>query len=432
MKPLSAPRGRQLAHLFTPGLTVFLFLLAVLTAAGAPPGQNVQCYNAPATADPGATVCISNGKVVFAGTHPDNQFTVSWRSAAPEAGRVRLVGAGTFEDVRGRNFEGATHYVKVNNLTANTSYQFDIISGTKTFNNGGSHWTIKLGPAVSSPGAPYNIGARVRNPDGDAADGAIVYLSVRDADDAGTQGRSSLLSALIVEEDGGDTFFLDLRQARTRNFAAPFVFDENKDDVIVNVSGAAGRSAGTFKPADLHPPKPPPTLTLSASGAGSVATATPTIPPSITPTPVPATATPELSATPDSTALAGTPTVRPPTASNTPFLEPTLDSSAVPDEPTGEGSPEEVATELVETQVSETLESGTAIAVNPAEPDATAIPGQAPEPTRTRVVRGATATPVAAESNPFLSSNALLTALALVFFVGAVLLGLAAFFVWRR
>lgn len=426
MKPASELFSPSLKRLFGLALSLSILLLAASTATASPSAQNAQCFNAPVSDDPTATVCISRVVVVFDGTHPDNRFYVSWRTRNSEGGRVRLVGGGTFADERGADYEGKTHYVKVNNLAADGKYQFDIISGGKTYNNGGQHWAVNLGPAVSAATTPYTIFGRLKNPDGSDADGAIVYVAIRDADDNGTSGRSGLLSTLIRAEDGGDFFNINLEEARTRNNASKFNYDPARDQVVINAVGAEGSASENFKISDLHPPKPPPTFTLNESGTGAAATATPTIQPTETPiptetpteTPVP----PELTATP--IRLTATPRPRPPTS--TPFVEPTLE------EP-GPTSAAVKPTEAEETVAAPTVvEDQTRIAINPAQPEQTLDSNDAPEPSRTRVIRGATATPVAVASNPFLSSNALFTALALVFVVGAILLGLVAFIVWKR
>lgn len=430
MKPLAAAaRTRAVPWLAAPGLVLLFLIFTTRPATAAPAAQNAQCFGASVAADPSATVCISRVTTLLDGTSPNNQFYVSWRTVNAEIGQVKLIGGGTFGDVRGNSFRGATHYVKVNNLAAGAAYQFDIVSGGKSYNNGGSHWSANLGPALN-PTTPYNIFSRVENPDGSAAEGALVYITVRDADNVDSQGRSSLLSAVI--EEGDDTWFVDLQMARTRNNSAKFVFDPTKDEVVINVAGSAGRATATFKISDLNPPKPPPTLTLSALGTGAASTATPTLRPTVTPTEPPATATALASETPVNTEPSATPTPRPGPPTITPFVEPPLEitpGAGSVDEPPQES---EVATEVAETQVAGTEVPGTTIEVNPAEPGGTAVAGQVPEPTRTRVLRGGTATPVAVDSNPFLSSNGLLSALALVLLVGAVLLGLAAFFVWRR
>lgn len=367
--------------------------------------QNASCLNAPAATDPTATVCISNVIVPFNGMSEENQFAVSWRTSNAAQGRVQLRNGDTFDDVRGTNYRGQTHYVIIRNLAAKSTYAFDLISDGETFTNGGAHWTVRMGSAVDAT-TPYFIFGRVKNPDGSDADGTIVYAQVRDGDQQGTGGRSGLVSAIIVLADGGNFFNMDLQNARTQNNANKFVFNPATDHVILNAFGAQGSARKQFDISDLHPPKPPASINLSASGTGNVTTATPTLSPTQTLTPsntTTQTATHMPTAIETRTAVA-TETLEP-NATETPALPPTFENvpTIAPDQ----------ATRLAST------------------PDTTsvAIPaGEEVEPPPTRVFGGVPVIEPPAQAN----NTLLLTALALVLFVGAVLLGLAAYFVSRR
>lgn len=388
-------------------LVVFLcaaisFLLFSWTSA-APEMQANACFNAPATADPTPTVCVSNVTVLFNGTSAENQFYVSWRTPNPATGSVS-VGETTFPDVRGASFKGVTHYIQINNLAAKTTYTFDIISAGNTYTNGGAHWSARLGPAIPAT-TPYFIFGRVKNPDETDADGALVYAQVRDGDDQGTNGRSGLLSAVIVLADGGDFFTINVVNARTPNNTQQYVFNPESDRVFVAAHGAQGSVSKVFKISELHPPKPPPSLILGDNGSGNVQTATPTL--------IPPTPTPTLSPTPTETETPPptlTKTPAPPTetaeplATDTPNVPPTFSSF-----PTL--SPEQ-ATRLAQE------ENATRIA------DA----GQV-GPDRTRVFGGV---PVIQPPAPTNNNTWLFIGLALVLMVGAVLLGLAGIFIARR
>lgn len=367
--------------------------------------QGNSCLNAPVGTDPTATVCISNVTVPFNGTSGDNQFYISWRTLNAVAGRVKLGSGDTFNDVRGANFQGATHYIRVNNLAAKTAYTFDVISDGQTYTNGGAHWSVHLGPAIQAT-TPYSIFGRVKNPDNSDADGTLVLAQVRDRDGQGTQGRSSLLSAVIVLADGGNFFNINLVNARTQNYSQQYIFNPNGDRVFVAAFGAQGTASKVFNIADLHPPKPPPSLILGDNGSGSVVTATPTL--------VPPTATPTLSPTP--------------TETETP--SPTLTQIPAPLTETAEPLETETA------GVPPTFESVATISPADAtrlaeQADATnvAIAAGEPGPERTRVFGGVPVIEPPPQSN---TNMWLAIGLAVVFIVGAVLLGLAAFFVSRR
>ncbi|HZQ05141.1 MAG TPA: hypothetical protein VFD70_01090 [Anaerolineae bacterium] len=381
-------------------------LLLLSSALAAPAEQSTACFNAPVSADPTPTVCIARVLAQINSTSPDNQFVVSWRSQKAEKGRVVLTSGETFDDVRGANYQGKTHYVAVNNLNAKTTYQFDIQSGNSTFTNNGAHWSAKLGAPVQQT-TPYTIFGRVKNPDGSDADNVIVIAQVRDGDKKGTTTRSALLSALIVLADGGDFFNINLDEARIQNNGQKYIFNPDTDKVLITAIGAQGSASQVFKISDLHPPAPPPSLILNANGSGSAVTATPTIlEPTITPTASPT--------------LTETPTLPLPT-------EP-------PEPPTDTPVPTETATrepilELVTPTIMPAEE--TQIAENEVE-TAIALPvGDEIEPPQpTRVSRGVPNVLAPVETNN--NSNVIFIVLAVVLLVGAGLLGLAAYFVTRR
>lgn len=390
------------------GLT--LFALAVLAVPlAAPAADPLACATAPAAADPTPTVCVSNVIVVFNGISPDNQFVVSWRTVKNEKGQVRLADGTTFDDVRGADFQGKTHYVVVSNLDAKTNYTFDIVSGGKTYTNNNAHWKIRTGPPIASD-TPYIIIGRVSNADGSEADGALVYAQVRDGDDKGTQGRSAWLSALVVVPDGGNFFTLDAANARTPNNVQKYAFDPDGDRVFIIASGVQGTASKAFKISALHPPAAPPSLILGNNNAGSIVTATATqIPPTLMPTFSPtATAT----ATPVSPTPTHTHTPPPPSATPEPIVE-TAQAEATQEQQQEQATQTAAATETV-------AQAGTSIAM-PASGDEVA-------PARTRIYEGV---PTVIPPRETANNNFVLIALAVVFIVGAALLGLAAFFVTR-
>lgn len=370
--------------------------------------QSYPCTNAAVSADPSPTVCLSQVVVVFNGASPDNQFYVSWRSQKTESGRVQLTDGEIFEDVRGADYQGKTHYVLVNNVAPKTTYTFDVVSGGTTFTNGGAHWSQRTGPALAS-GTPYTIIGRVKNPDGSDADGALVYAQVRDADGQGTPGRSALLSSVIVLADGGNFFNINLEPARTANLGQKFSFDPAADRVQITAVGAQGTATKTFTIGDLSPPQPPPSLILGESGTGSAATATPTL---LAPTSTP-TLSPTATATATSTEPAATATLLP--------LPPTR-----PPQPT---ETEAVVNTIETREPTVDTPQETRVAENAVQTSAANSAGQEVELQSTRVARGV---PTLQPALPSANNTLLSVAIAIVFFVGALLLGLAAYFVSRH
>jgi hypothetical protein len=378
------------------------------TTLAAPAEQGLVCATAPVSADPSPTVCLSNLVVVFDGVSPDNQFVISWRSVRNESGQVKLSSGETFDDVRGADYQGTTHYVVVSNIDAKTNYTLDVISGGKTFTNNNAHWNIRAGPAIPL-GTPYVIFGRVSNPDGSDADGALVYAQIRNSDNQGTQGRSAWLSALVVVPDGGNFFNINLSAARTSNNVQHYAFSPDGDRVLIIASGPQGTVSKAFPISALHPPAPPPSLILGSSGTGVVATATATeLPPTDTPTLSP---TPTATETPFSPTPSETPSPLPPTET------PELATETAQAEATQE---QEQATREIETAETETVEPQTTNVALPAGDEVEAQP--------TRVFGGVpTVTPPEQSS-----SNLILVFFAFVLIVGAGLLGLAAFFLARN
>lgn len=373
-------------------------------ALAAPALQGNSCTTTPPAPDPSPTVCISNLIVSVDDTSEQNQFYVSWRTQNAESGQVKLVGGETFNDVRGADYRGNTHYVQIKNLAPKQNVTFDIVSGATTFTNNNAHWSVTLGPALPPP-SPTNILGRVKNPDGSDADGALVFAQIRNADGQATEGRSALLSTLVDVANGGDFFIINLANARTQNNADAFKFNPTGDRVLIIAADAQGTARQQFDIHALQPPNPPPSIILDSNGTGSAVTATPTE--------LPATATPTLTSTPTETATleptvtrTRRPPTRAPTVTPTPDVPPTFESvpTIAPD----------VATRLASTP------NLTSVAM-PA--------GQNEEPARTRVFSGV---PVIQPPAPPPNNTALLVALAIVLFVGAILLGLAAYFVSKR
>jgi hypothetical protein len=140
----------------------------------------------------------------------DTSFTISWLTPTDETGQVQLIGGGTYDDDRGTNFHGATHYVTIAGLQANDSYSFDVISNGERYDNAGAHWTTNSGVMIL-PRSSDLIFGQVRNLDGSNVTDAIVFSTI----DRVQQGfPSAPLSALVTAHDDG-FFSIDLGQTRT-------------------------------------------------------------------------------------------------------------------------------------------------------------------------------------------------------------------------
>jgi hypothetical protein len=388
-----------------------------------PPEQAADCTTATPSADPSPTVCVSDVIVTTQGVSPNNRFSVSWISIAPETGAVRLVGGDTFSDARGPSFSGVTHYVQVSNLQPDTSYQFDIVSGTNSYTNDGQHWEINVGPPVAPP-APDNIIGRVKKPDGvNDADEALVYAQVQRTSDSVF---SSLLSMNppITADDGGFFHSISLSDARSvdtnSNYDGQFSYNPNKDKVVITAVGPGGFGSVTVNVNVAHPRPGGVNVNLKL-GSGFVSYNTPTstpVPPTSTPTAVTPTLTQTLlpltatafSETQTATAVASTPSLTPlprPSATRRPVIVPTATEPIITIVPAD-------GTQVAESTLESTLEVS-------------------PEPITTRAIRPTTPTPGTSSAFAAIaSSGAIFAMLALAAFVGAAILGAAALFVWKK
>jgi hypothetical protein len=70
---------------------------------------------------------------------------MSWLTADPEIAQVQLIGGGFYDDARGANFSGKTHYVIVTGLQVDLPYWFDVVSGGTRSDNAGTHWAVNTG-----------------------------------------------------------------------------------------------------------------------------------------------------------------------------------------------------------------------------------------------------------------------------------------------
>lgn len=137
----------------------------------------------------------------------DHSFVVAWTTAESEIGQVQLINGATFNDDRGEKFSGKTHYVTVGDLSPETRYQFDVLSGGKKNDRGGSHYTVTTGARLDPP-IPDLIVGQVKNPDGATATEAIIFFTIQRP-----QGASAPLSMLLTERDAG-VFYINLSNAR--------------------------------------------------------------------------------------------------------------------------------------------------------------------------------------------------------------------------
>lgn len=284
-------------------------------------------------ARPGAApaVVISDTKVTNV---RDVSFTVSWitdglTTGCVNYGTTTALGT-TVCDERGASHTDNTHYVTIDGLSPETTYYFDVVSGSTVDDNGGAHYTQTTGPMLHPPAIDFIYG-QVFLADGTTpADGTIVYIRLKDGDGAGSAGEAELFSALV---DAGGWWSANLSSARVADLSAYFQYSSSGDLTEQVAQGATVGTANQTVDTCCDAPSPPMTLTPPSPGtptATSTATATPTATPTATSTATStATPTPTPTATPTSTPTPTATSGETATPTQTATLTPTPTSTAM-------------------------------------------------------------------------------------------------------
>jgi hypothetical protein len=258
----------------------------------------------------------------------DAQFTVSWVSSQPEVGQVNYgtspARGSTAVDDRGGTTSDDTHQVTIRSLLPQTTYYFDVLSGSVTDDNAGAHYTVTTGPSIIPAGSDQVWGQVFRSDGSTPAVGAIVYITMRDNDGKGSPGSSAPVSVLV---DANGYWFTDLVNVRTADLSALFVYSPSGDQLALFATGAEEGitsqtvDTGNDTPAPNMILQPPPTATPTST---RTATPRPTDTRTITPSPSMTsspTVTPTATDTPETTR---TPSITPSaTGTNTPTVTPT-------------------------------------------------------------------------------------------------------------
>ena len=213
------------------------------TPTNTPTATPTETPTVPSTATP--TVTPTPNQITISAIRVTNlnarSFTVSWVTNLAATGQVRFGTSSanlnqTAFDVRGVDIVDDTHYVNLINLTPGTTYMFDLLSGGSVHDNGGAHFTATTGPELAPPASDTVFGQVVKEDGATFAEGAIVYVSVRDSDTQGSSSQSNWLSGLVSETDG--YWFLNLAEARTSDNTSYFTYSTSGDQAVIEVDGA--------------------------------------------------------------------------------------------------------------------------------------------------------------------------------------------------
>ena len=224
----------------------------------------------------------------------DKSFTVSWLTDQPATGEVHF---GTdpsnpgqiAQDDRGADTRDDTHHVTLQSLTPGTTYYFDVVSDGARDDNGGTHYTATTGPTLGVPPTDTIYGQVFKADGTTPAEGAIVYIALRDADGQGSSGAATPLSALV--EDSG-YWYTNLANVRTPDLSGYFTYSASGDAVELVAQGSGDGTAS--QTVDTANDTPAPAMVLAGAIVRTptatsmvTATATPTGMPTHTPTSTP-------------------------------------------------------------------------------------------------------------------------------------------------
>lgn len=149
--------------------------------------------------------------------HTNSAVTISWITDSPASGEVRYSTSPVFSNpltawdvrnVKDRVYEGITHYVNLFNLQKETTYYFEVISGSERDDNNGSYHTFRT---MKEPNAPPGIclhyGHVYYEGGTTPAEGAMVFLTLT------RNGVPSHPLSRLIGSDG--SFLFNIREARS-------------------------------------------------------------------------------------------------------------------------------------------------------------------------------------------------------------------------
>ncbi|MBI5355995.1 hypothetical protein HZB78_00075 [Candidatus Collierbacteria bacterium] len=183
----------------------------------------------------------------------DKSFTVSWTTAVPATGFIKLTGAGkperTILDDRdkdaGSQNKWTVHYVTADSLQASENYKFVIGGDNSQFDQNGSPFLAKTVPVLSSAPQSDIASGAILTGGGQAAEGVIVYAQLPNG---------QLASAL---SSSGGRWAIPLSVIRTENGDSWLNFDLNATVYAVKADGGPEGTADAILTTAIDKPAPP-------------------------------------------------------------------------------------------------------------------------------------------------------------------------------
>ena len=170
----------------------------------------------------------------------DTSFTISWITDLVSGGYIEFGTTGglgqTADDTRGVSHSGTTHYTQLMGLEPETTYYYDVISGSTRDDNGGLHYLLTTGPTLSIPSPDTAYGHVFKTGGITPAEGTIAYLTLVDNDGSGTMVQSAEMSSLV---DASGYWFFNLGNARLNDHSGYFVYSLSGDNLDIFAQGGA-------------------------------------------------------------------------------------------------------------------------------------------------------------------------------------------------
>ncbi len=133
----------------------------------------------------------------------DTSFTVTYQTDASVIGTLSLGKDNPQTVLDERDQEGGVpkqyniHSISAHDLKPETAYEFSILSGTTTFLNNGTTFTVTTGPKIDAPpSSQIPLAGRLVGADGQKPDEAIIYVTAHNGQTLSTLLKSSGLYIL--------------------------------------------------------------------------------------------------------------------------------------------------------------------------------------------------------------------------------------------
>ena len=157
----------------------------------------------------------------------DTGFTVIWVSQTSEQGSVTYgtstssLSSQALDERDGVANKGSyfVHSVSISQLQPSTKYYFKVISGSTTYTNNGSYYTVTTFPTLSTPPTYVSVSGVVSNIP--TSKEGIVIAYIKDMDNTGSSGTSIPISA-VFDEDG--KWIMSIADSRTSDGTAYFEY----------------------------------------------------------------------------------------------------------------------------------------------------------------------------------------------------------------